>query len=84
MLYKSNLQKRIQSFQTNIKSNLNEKQLTEQLNLLKKENKQKNIYLQEKSNQIEILKNAYDSLTLAMKSNNPQAEIQKLNVGHIQ
>lgn len=80
LVYKSNLQKKLYSLQPNTMANLNEKQLIEQLNLLKKENEQKTIYLQEKSNQIEILKNAYDSLATAMKNNNLQEAIQKNNV----
>ena len=61
----------------------NENELSQQLNLLKNENIIKNEHIKEKENQIEILKNAIDKVSLAMKTNEPQVAIQKMDITNL-
>ena len=78
---KENIQGKI-SNTSNIIDNNNNK-LSEQYNMLKKENDIKNANLKQKERQIEILKNAIDKLSIAIKSNDPQLAIQKMNIMNI-
>ena len=83
LFYNGNLKTNI--FNQNQKNvlNNNEKQLSQELNLLKKEINKKNNYLKQKDNQIEILKKANDSLFSAINSNNPPDAIQKMNINNL-
>ena len=80
LYYKDNLRKKVSTLSLNSLGFYSEKQLSQQLNILKNENNKKKIFVEEKENQIEALKNAIDTLSNQIKNNNPQEAIQKMNI----
>ena len=81
LFYRDNLQSKI--FDSPNYLNNNERQYSQQYNLIKKENDEKKQFLKEREKQIVILNKAVDSLSMAIKSNNPQEVIKKMNIRNL-
>ena len=77
LLFNNELQIKLLNFIPNDSMNNNENQLFSKLNALRDENIQKNNYLKEKDNQIEILKREMDSFAFQLKNNNEFDYLQK-------